>query len=146
MPEARVPAGFHTATPYLAVPDARKQIEFMKQVFGAEEKLRMPNADGSVGHAELKIGDSVIMTGDAGELRPMLYLYVDDVDAVFKKALESGATALREPEDQFYGDRSAQVKDPLGNIWFLATAKEDVPQSEQMKRWDEISKQQQPAS
>jgi PhnB protein len=142
MANARVPDGFHTATPYLAVPDAQKQIEFMKQVFGAEEKLRMPNADGSVGHAELRIGDSVIMTGDAGELRPMLYLYVDDVDAVFKKALETGATAIREPADQFYGDRSAQVKDPLGNIWFLATAKEDVPQAEQMKRWEEISKQQ----
>ncbi len=146
MANARVPDGFHTATPYLAVPDAQKQIEFMKQVFGAEEKLRMPNADGSVGHAELKIGDSVIMTGDAGELRPMLYLYVDDVDAVFKKALETGATAIREPADQFYGDRSAQVKDPLGNIWFLATAKEDVPQAEQMKRWEEISKQQAAAS
>jgi PhnB protein len=132
MANARVPDGFHTATPYLAVPDAQKQIEFMKQVFGAEEKLRMPNADGSVGHAELRIGDSVIMTGDAGELRPMLYLYVDDVDAVFKKALETGATAIREPADQFYGDRSAQVKDPLGN----------VPQAEQMKRWEEISKQQ----
>jgi len=144
MANARVPDGFHTATPYLAVPDAQKQIAFMKQVFGAEEKLRMPNADGSVGHAELRIGDSVIMTGDAGELRPMLYLYVDDVDAVFKKALETGATAIREPADQFYGDRSAQVKDPLGNIWFLATAKEDVPQAEQMKRWDEISKQQAP--
>jgi len=146
MANARVPDGFHTATPYLAVPDAQKQIEFMKQVFGAEEKLRMPNVDGTVGHAELKIGDSVIMTGDAGELRPMLYLYVDDVDAVFNKALESGATAIREPADQFYGDRSAQVKDPLGNIWFLATAKEDVPQEEQMKRWEEISKQQAPAS
>ena len=142
MPDARVPQGFHTATPYLAVPDAKKQIEFMKQVFGAEEKLRMPNADGSVGHAELKIGDSVIMTGDAGELQPMLYLYVDDVDAVFKKALDAGASALREPADQFYGDRSAQVRDPLGNVWFLATAKEEVPQEEQMKRWDEISKQQ----
>ena len=142
MADARVPDGFHTATPYLAVPDATKQIEFMKQVFGAEEKLRMPNADGSVGHAELKIGDSVIMTGDAGELRPMLYLYVDDVDAVFKKALDAGAEALREPADQFYGDRSAQVKDPLGNVWFLATAKEEVPPEEQMKRWDEISKQQ----
>jgi len=142
MSEARVPQGFHTATPYLAVPDAHKQIEFMKQVFGAEEKLRMPNADGSVGHAELKIGDSVIMTGDAGELRPMLYLYVDNVDEVYKRALVAGATSLRKPEDQFYGDRSAQVKDPLGNIWFLATAKEDVPQAEQMKRWEEISKQQ----
>jgi PhnB protein len=146
MANARVPDGFHTATPYLAVPDAKKQIEFMKQVFGAEEQLRMPNADGSVGHAELKIGDSVIMTGDAGELRPMLYLYVDDVDAVFRRALEAGAAAIRQPEDQFYGDRSAQVKDPLGNIWFLATAKEDVPQTEQMKRWEEISKQQQTAS
>jgi PhnB protein len=143
MGNARVPEGFHTATPYLAVPDAKKQIDFMKQVFGAEEQLRMPNADGSVGHAELKIGDSVIMTGDAGELRPMLYLYVDDVDSVFKKALEAGAAAIRQPEDQFYGDRSAQVKDPLGNIWFLATAKEEVPQAEQMKRWEEISKQQQ---
>jgi PhnB protein len=146
MSNARVPEGFHTATPYLAVSDAHKQIEFMKQVFGAEEQLRMPNADGSVGHAELKIGDSVIMTGDAGELRPMLYVYVDDVDAVFRKALEVGASSLREPADQFYGDRSAQVKDPLGNIWFLATAKEEVPQEEQMRRWQEIAKQQQAAS
>ena len=140
---AKVPAGFHTATPYLAVPDATKLIDFMKQVFGAEETLRMPNADGSVGHAELKIGDSVIMTGDAGELRPMLYLYVEDVDATYRTALEAGAKSLREPVDQFYGDRSAQVRDPLGNVWFIATAKENVPEDEQMKRWDEISKEQQ---
>jgi PhnB protein len=72
----------------------------------------------------------------------MLYLYVDDVDAVYRKALDAGAEALREPADQFYGDRSAQVKDPLGNIWFLATAKEEVPQDEQMRRWEEIAKQQ----
>jgi uncharacterized glyoxalase superfamily protein PhnB len=140
MAEARVPDGYHTATPYLAVPDAKKQIEFMQQVFGAEEKLRLPNTDGSVGHAELKIGDSVIMTGDAGELRPMLYVYVDDVDAVFRRALEAGASSLREPADQFYGDRSAQVKDPLGNVWFIAMAKEEVPQAEQKRRWEEIAK------
>lgn len=140
---AKVPEGFHTATPYLAVPDANKLIAFMKQVFGAEESLRMPNPDGSVGHAELKIGDSVIMTGDAGELRPMLYLYVEDVDATYKTALQAGAASLREPQDQFYDDRSAQVRDPLGNVWFIATAKETVTEDEQMKRWDALAKEQQ---
>ena len=141
MADLRVPEGYHAATPYLGVQGATKLIDFMKEVFGAEEMLRMPMPDGSVGHAELKVGDSIIMTGDADEFRPMVYLYVDDVDAAYQRALRAGATSMREPADQFYGDRNAQVKDPLGNVWFIATHTQDMPQDEQLKRFEAMVKQ-----
>lgn len=141
MADVRVPEGYNTATPYLGVQGAARLIDFMKEVFGAEEMLRMPMPDGSVGHAELKVGGSVIMTGDAGEFRPMVYLYVADVDAAYQRALEAGATSMREPADQFYGDRNAQVKDPLGNVWFFATHTQDVPQDEQLKRFEAMVKE-----
>jgi PhnB protein len=121
MTTVKVAEGYQTATPYLGVKGAARLIDFMKEVFGAEETSRMAMPDGSVGHAELKVGDSVIMTGDAGELKPMVLLYVPDVDATYERALATGAASLREPADQSYGDRNAQVKDPLGNIWFIAT-------------------------
>jgi PhnB protein len=130
MTNVKVQEGHQTATPYLGVQGAAELIDFMKDVFGAEEISRMPMPDGSVGHAELKVGDSVIMTGDAGEFKPMVLLYVLDVDATYRRALAAGATSLREPADQSYGDRNAQVKDPLGNIWFIATP----IQSEQLNR------------
>jgi PhnB protein len=120
MTKVKVAEGYHSATPYLGVQGAPRLIDFMKDVFGAEEISRMPMPDGSVGHAELKVGDSVIMTGDAGEFKPMVHLYVPDVDAAYQRALAAGATSLREPADQSYGDRNAQIKDPLGNIWFIA--------------------------
>jgi PhnB protein len=125
MTTIKVQEGYRTATPYLGVQGAPRLIDFMKGVFGAEEVQRMPMPDGSVGHAELKVGDSVIMTGDAGEFKPMVLLYVPDVDATYERALAAGATSLRQPADQSYGDRNAQVKDPLGNIWFIATPIKD---------------------
>jgi PhnB protein len=120
MTNVKVPEGHQTATPYLGVQGSARLIDFMKEVFGAEEISRMAMPDGTVGHAELKVGDSVIMTGDAGEFKPMVHLYVADVDAAYQRALAAGATSLREPADQSYGDRNAQLKDPLGNIWFIA--------------------------
>ena len=116
-----VPDGYRTVTPYLGVDGAPGLIEFMKQVFGAEETFRMAMPDGTVGHAEVRIGDSMIMVGDAGECKPMLHLYVDDIDAAYKRALQAGATTVREPADQTHGDRNAQVKDQFGNIWFIST-------------------------
>ncbi len=98
----------------------------------------MPRSDGSVSHAEVRIGDSVVMMGepmDASKSMPgMLYLYIPDVDAAYKRALAAGATSVREPTNEFYGDRSAGVKDAFGNIWYMATHVEDVPPEEMAKR------------
>ena len=134
MTNGRVPEGYHSAMPYLGVQGAPRLIDFMKEVFGAEETSRMPLPDGSVGHAELKVGDSVIMTGDAGEFKPMVFLYVPDVDAIYERGLAAGATSLREPADQSYGDRNAQLKDPLGNIWFIATPIQKASPDEQSRQ------------
>jgi uncharacterized glyoxalase superfamily protein PhnB len=105
-------------------------IDFLKQAFHAEEIYRMAHSDGTVTHAEIKIGDSIIMMGEAGEEHPplpaMLHLYVDDVDAVYNRAVQAGAAALREPENQFYGDRTGGVQDSSGNQWWIATHVEDV--------------------
>jgi len=134
-----IPDGYHTVTPYLVLEGAAKFIDFAKQAFGAEETFRMAGPDGKIGHAELKIGDSMIMLGDApgaqsGPMPGMLHLYVPDADASYKRALQAGATSLREPADQFYGDRSAGVKDAFGNQWWLATHIEDVAPEEMQKR------------
>jgi len=115
-----IPDGFHTVTPYLVVPGVTTLLDFLKQAFDAQELLSpMLRADGSVGHAEVKIGDSIIMMGEPmGDMQPMpcsLYLYVQDADAVYQRALQAGATSLMEPADQFYGDRSAGVQDTVGN-------------------------------
>jgi len=142
-----IPEGYHTVTPYIVVEGAAKLIDFLKQAFGAEETFRMPMPDGKIGHAELRIGDSIIMMGDAGPEHPpmptMLHLYVKDADAVYKRALQAGATSLREPADQFYGDRSGGVKDPVGNQWWIATHKEDVPPEELARRAQAAMQQQQ---
>jgi uncharacterized glyoxalase superfamily protein PhnB len=134
-----IPAGFHTVTPYLVVPGIATLLDFLKQAFGAQELMSpMLRSDGSVGHAEVKIGDSIIMMGEPmADMQPMpgsIYLYVQDTDAVYQRALQAGATSLMEPADQFYGDRSAGVKDPVGNQWYIATHKEDVPPDEMLKR------------
>jgi PhnB protein len=134
-----IPDGFHTVTPYLTVPGVATLIDFLQQAFDAQPLLSpMMRPDGSIGHAEVKIGDSVIMMGEPmGDMPPMpgsLYLYVQDTDAVYQRALQAGATSLMEPADQFYGDRSAGVKDPAGNQWWIATHKEDVPPAEMLKR------------
>jgi PhnB protein len=134
-----IPDGFHTVTPYLVVPGVTTLLDFLKQAFDAQEILSpMLRSDGGVGHAEVKIGDSIIMMGEPmGDMQPMpcsLYLYVQDTDAVYQRALQAGATSLMEPADQFYGDRSAGVKDAVGNQWWIATHQEDVPPDEMLKR------------
>lgn len=125
-----IPDGYHTVTPYLVVPGVRRLLEFVKQAFDAEVKFEMPRPDGAVAHAEFRIGDSMVMTGEAGDQHPpmpaMLHLYVPDVDAVFAKAVAAGAEIVRPVADQFYGDRSGGVKDPCGNQWFVSTHVEDV--------------------
>lgn len=133
-----IPKGYHTITPYLVVQGAAQFIDFLKQAFGAEEILRMTQPDGTIMHAEVKIGDSGVMLGEAGgENKPMpamLHLYVEDMDGAYRRALQAGATSLREPADQFYGDRIGGVRDSFGNQWWLATHIEDVSADELAKR------------
>lgn len=140
-----VPDGYHSVTPYLIIDGAAKAIEFYKNVFGATEILRLPGPDGKLGHAEIRIGDSVLMMAD--EMKDMGYrspkalggnpvgimLYVEDVGRTFEKAVASGATVEKPVQDQFYGDRSGTVLDPFGYKWTIATHVEDVS-PEEMKR------------
>ena len=143
-----IPEGYHTVTPYLAVEGAGRVLEFVKQAFGAEELFRMDTPDGKIGHAEVKIGDSVVMVADASTsdagvaMAGMIHLYVDDIDKTYARALEAGATSLREPADQFYGDRTGGVKDSAGNHWWIATHVEDVPPEEMATRAQEWQAQQ----
>jgi PhnB protein len=138
-----IPEGYRTVTPYLVVEGAASVMDFAKQAFGAEEKFRMDAPGGKVGHAELMIGDSMVMLGDAGGENPampaMIHLYVDDCDATYERALAAGGTSVREPENQFYGDRSAGVRDSTGNLWWIATHVEDVPEDEMARRVEEFS-------
>jgi len=134
-----IPEGYHSVTPYLVVKNAAGLIDFMKQALGAEETFRMPGPGGAIRHAEMRIGDSLVMLADAaGAENPpmpaMIHLYVPDADGLYKRALQLGATSLREPADQFYGDRSAGVKDAFGNHWWLATHVEDVSPEEMERR------------
>ena len=136
-----IPDGYHSVQPYLMVKGAKGLLEFVKNVFDATEIENMQGPDGSVMHAEVRIGDSVIMMADAqGPLQPTtaaLFVYVQDVDATYKKALAAGATSSLEPADQFYGDRHAGVKDEFGNFWWIATHIEDVPKEEMARRAQE---------
>jgi PhnB protein len=119
------PDGFHSVTPYLTVEKAARLIDFLAQSFEAQEGHRTTRPDGSIWHTEVKIGDSIIELSDASEkYAPMpcsLHLYVDDTDATYARALTAGATSLYEPADMDYGERSAGVKDPSGNHWYIAT-------------------------
>lgn len=139
------PDMFHTVTPFLVVKDAAGVMEFAKKVFNAEEIMRMAMPDGTVAHGEIKIGDSIIMLGEAGgpyqPLPAMLYVYVKDVDAVYKKAIDAGAESMQEPKNQFYGDRSGGVKDKAGIQWYISTHIEDVSPEELKRRSDEMMKQ-----
>jgi PhnB protein len=139
-----IPDGYHSVTPYLIVEGAPKLIDFVTEAFGAEERERMIRADGTIGHAEVRIGDSVVMLAEASaQWKPMpaaIYLYVPDTDAVYRRALEAGASSMMEPADQFYGDRNAGVKDPTGNLWWIGTHKEDVPREELERRAAAIMK------
>ena len=137
-----IPEGYHTLTPYLAVEDAARAIEFYKDAFGAEEIHRMPGPDGSIAHAELQIGDSKLMLSDPfpqSNVRPpserggptaSVFMYVDDADAVFEQAQTAGATVSMPLEDMFWGDRFGSLTDPFGHVWSVATHIEDVPEAE----------------
>lgn len=141
-----IPDGYPQVTPYLHVDGAAAAIEFYRDVFGATERMRMPGPDDKIGHAELEIGDSVLMLSDEhldmgvrgpktlGGTPVTLSVYVDDVDAVFERAITAGAEAQRPVENQFYGDRSGQFEDPFGHRWNVATHVEDVPPEEMSKR------------
>jgi len=140
-----IPKGYRVVTPYLAIQGAGQAIEFYKKAFGAKERLRMNGPDGKVGHAELLIGDCVVMMAD--EFPGMntspstlkgttvnLMVYVKDVDAAFQNAVKLGAHPVFPPEDKFYGDRAGVISDPFGHVWCLATHVEDVPPKEMAKR------------
>ena len=133
-----VPKGFRTATPALIIDGCGKALEFYKKAFNAKEIMRMPTPDGKVGHAEIKIGNSIIMMSDEwpdmgarspksiGGSGSSLYLYVRNCDRVFKRAVKAGATSTMEPADMFWGDRMAKVTDPFGHVWGISTHKEDL--------------------
>ncbi|MEA2277312.1 MAG: PhnB protein [Solirubrobacteraceae bacterium] len=141
-----IPEGYHTVTPFLAVDDASAAIEFYERAFGARERARIPMPDGKVAHAELELGDSVIMLADPfpqAATRPPkelggttvgVFLYVEDVDGFVQRAVDAGATVTMAPEDMFWGDRFGQLTDPFGHQWQVATHIEDVPPEEMATR------------
>jgi PhnB protein len=141
-----IPDDYPRVSPYLIVDDASAAIEFYGSVLGATERMRMAGPDGKVGHAELELGDAMIMLADehpemdarapstVGGTPVTLHVYVEDADAVFERAIGAGAKALRAVEDQFYGDRSGRFEDPFGHRWNVASHVEDVPPEEMSKR------------
>jgi PhnB protein len=135
------PDGFHAVTPYLIATDAAKVIDFAKATFGAREAMRLAAPGGRIGHAELRIGDSAVMLADSHPEHPampcMLHVYVDDADATYQRALAAGAASVQPVTNQFYGDRSGGVRDPCGNLWYIATHIEDVPPDELKRRAEE---------
>ena len=142
-----IPDGYHTATPYLIVKGAAKAIDFYQRAFGATELFRMPVPDGKIMHAEIRIGNSPIMLADEFPERKIvgpqslggtpigLLLYMEDVDTMFRQAIDAGATVERPVENQFYGDRSGTLVDPFGHRWTIATHVEDVSSEEMEKRF-----------
>ncbi len=141
-----IPEGYHSVSPALAVDGAADAIDFYKRAFGAKERSRMPGPEGKVAHAELEVGDSVVMLSDPfphssvkaptelGGTTVGLFVYVEDVDAVFRQAVDAGATVTMELEDMFWGDRFGTLTDPYGHSWSLATHVEDVPPEEMEER------------
>lgn len=146
-----IPDGYHSITPYLIVDDGKAAIDFYTRAFGAKEKFRLPMGD-RIGHAELEIGDSVVMLADEfpdmGHLGPKnrggttvsLLHYVEDVDSAFRKAIDAGGTETRPVENQFWGDRMGTLTDPFGHVWSLATTVEQVPHDELQRRMENFSK------
>jgi PhnB protein len=133
-----IPEGYRSITPSFCIEGAQEFIDFIKQVFNAQDRFKMDGPGGKIMHAELSIGDSALMVADAQPQWPAksnsLYVYVDDVDAAYARALKAGATSVRAPETAFYGDRTSAIKDPFGNSWAIATHVEDVPPDELKKR------------
>ncbi len=128
---------YHTVTPFLSIKGAEKAIDFYKQAFGAHERARMPGPEGTIMHAELVIGDSTIMLSDAimgPATRAALHVYVPDCDTLFERAISAGGTVKMPMADMFWGDRYGQLEDPFGNLWSIATHKEDVPAKEMERR------------
>lgn len=148
-----VPEGYHTVTPYLTLNDAAGAIDFYKRAFGATENMRMNGPGGKIGHAELRVGDSVIMLSDEmpgqsskspkslGGTTAGIFLYVEDVDALYNRAVSAGAKGSMPPADMFWGDRFGTVTDPYGHVWSMATHKEDVAPEEMEKRGKEAMAQ-----
>jgi PhnB protein len=146
-----IPEGYPRVTPYLYVDGATQAIDFYRSILGAQERMSMPGPDGKIGHAELTIGDSVIMLADEfpdmGALGPKsvggspvtIQVYVEDVDATFDKALKAGASTLRPVEDKFYGDRGGEFEDPFGHRWSVATHVEDVSPEEMQQRMGQMA-------
>jgi PhnB protein len=146
MPVNHIPEGYHSVIPYLVVDGASEAIDFYTKAFGAVEVMRMPGPGGRIGHAEIRIGDSHVMLADEhpemGYVGPKtiggspvsIMIYVPDVDARFKAAIDLGAIELKPLEDQFYGDRLGGVTDPFGHTWMIATHMEDVDPEEMARR------------
>jgi len=150
-----IPEGYHTVTPYLSVKNAGDALDWYQRALGASEVMRFEHG-GKIGHAEIRIGDSIVMLSDewleGGHLSPLslggtgvsLHIYVDDVDSAFRKAIDAGAKQQRAVQDQFYGDRSGTLIDPFGHRWNLATHVEDVPEDELKRRMDQFMKSEKP--
>jgi len=148
-----IPDGYHAVTPYLIVEGAARALDFYKDVFGATEQMRMAGPAGRVAHAEIRIGDSVVMLADEvpdmgyrgpkgyGGSAVSLMVYVDDVDATFQRALAAGAIERRAVQNQFYGDRSGTLEDPFGHIWTVSTHVEDLTPEEISQRAEQAMKQ-----
>jgi PhnB protein len=128
------PAGYHTLTPFFQVDDAAGFVEYVRKVFDARETEMMRMPDGRITHAEFEIGDSKVMVGQGDTMPIALYAYLEDVDDAYNKALQAGGESSEAPNDKFWGDRQGAVKDRWGNMWFLATHKEDVPMDELQRR------------
>lgn len=138
-----IPEGYRTVTPYLMVPGVRRLLDFMQAAFGAQVKVVKGRDDGSVMHAEVKVGDSMVMLGEpVGEFGPMptqIYLYVESCDEVYAQAVGAGGESVMPPTDMPPGERYGGVKDPSGNLWWIATHVEDVTPEEEARRWREFS-------
>ncbi len=143
-----IPEGYGTITPYLVVHGAHDLLDFVKRAFDAEVVERMANPDGTIMHAAVRIGDSMVMMGEASggfqAMPAMIHLYVPDADATYARALAAGATPVREVGDQFYGDRTGGVKDASGNQWWIATHKEDVSAEELHRRFEAMQRTEPP--
>ena len=135
--------GYHSVNPFVIASGAEELMSFLAEVFGAAEKERITRADGTIGHAEVLVGDSIVMITDATEALPArpgaFYVYVDDVDPAFRRAVAAGATVRSEPAEQFNGNRDAGVVDGWGNIWWMATPIEQLPAEELQARYDAVS-------
>jgi PhnB protein len=148
-----VPEGYHTVTPYLAVDNAAEAIDFYRRAFGAKERVRMSGPGDTVMHAELEIGDSLVMLSDPfpqasttppkelGGTSASVFMYVEDIDAVYRQAIDAGASSLMEPDDMFWGDRFGSVQDPFGHSWTIATHVEDLEPEEMQRRSEEFMAQ-----